>query len=130
MNLLAVNVNTPSTFSVLAASAILAHYGRADVPIGVKRPLTNKTFFDNWHYAKGEYASKIAHGWSGGQLPWGQAEKAWEPAKLYRKALAEAEDGSVTIASVGFLDNVSIIGIEGINRLMRPLAFSVTEHNR
>lgn len=109
VNLLAVNVNTPSAFSALAASAVLAYYGQSNVPIGVKRPLTNETFFDDWCYANGEYASKVAHRWSGGQLPWGHAEKAWPPDLLYRKALAEAEDGSVTIASIGFLDNVSCL---------------------
>lgn len=106
MNLLAVNVNYPSTYSALAASAILAHYGKADVPIGIARPLTNATFFDSWYYELGEYASKIAFQWSGGSLPWGKAEEAWDPVALYRKALSEAEDGSVTIASIGFLDNV------------------------
>ncbi|OAA80777.1 inosine/uridine-preferring nucleoside hydrolase [Akanthomyces lecanii RCEF 1005] len=107
VNLLAVNVNYPSTFSALAASAILAHYNRADVPIGIRRPLTNNTFFDAWYYELGEYASKIAHQWSGGSLPWGHAEKAWDPVALYRKALSEADDESVTIASIGFLDNLS-----------------------
>lgn len=31
----------------------------------------------------------------------------WDPVALYRKVLSEAEDGSVTIASIGFLDNLS-----------------------
>ncbi|KAJ9603649.1 hypothetical protein H2200_011835 [Cladophialophora chaetospira] len=106
-NLLAVAVNYPSSFSALAASAILAHYGHPSTPIGIRRPLTNATFFDNRSYELGEYTSKIAFQFSGGSLPWGHAEEAWDPVTLYRKALAEAEDGSVTIASIGFLDNVS-----------------------
>lgn len=108
VNLLAVNINYPSTYSALAASAILAHYGHSEIPIGVRRPLTNITFFDSWYYALGEYTSKIAFQWSGGSLPWGHAEEAWNPVELYRKVLGEAEDGSVTIASIGFLDNVSL----------------------
>ena len=107
VNLLAVNVNYPSTYSALAASAILAHYGHPDIPIGIRRPLTNSTFVDTWSYELGEYASKIAFHWSGGTLPWGRAEEAWDPVALYRKVLAEAEDGTVTIASLGVLDNVS-----------------------
>ncbi|KAI0527814.1 inosine/uridine-preferring nucleoside hydrolase [Xylaria bambusicola] len=107
VNLLAVNINYPSTFSALAASAILAHYGHPDIPIGIRRPLTNATFFDAWSYEVGEYASKIAFHWSGGSLPWGHAEEAWDPVALYRKVLAEAEDGTVTIASIGFFDNLS-----------------------
>ncbi|KAI1426228.1 inosine/uridine-preferring nucleoside hydrolase [Xylaria sp. FL1777] len=107
VNLLAVNVNYPSTFSALAASAVLAHYGYPEVPIGIRRPLTNVTFFDAWSYKVGEYASKVAFHWSGGSLPWDRAEDAWDPVALYRKVLAEAEDGSVTIASIGFLENLS-----------------------
>ncbi|KAI0534668.1 inosine/uridine-preferring nucleoside hydrolase [Xylaria digitata] len=106
-NLLAVNINYPSTFSAVAASAILAHYNRSEVPIGIRRPLTNATFFDSWFYELGEYASKIAFHWSGGSLLWGHAEEAWDPVALYRKVLAEAEDAAVTIASIGFLENLS-----------------------
>ncbi|OBT83002.1 hypothetical protein VE02_08255 [Pseudogymnoascus sp. 03VT05] len=107
VNLLAVNINHPSTYSALAASAILAHYGHHKIPIGIRRPLTNATFFDSWYFSLGEYTSKVAFHWSGGTLPWGHAEDAWDPVVLYRKALSEAEDGSVTIASIGFLDNLS-----------------------
>jgi hypothetical protein len=109
VNLLAVNVNYPSSYSALAASAILAHYGHPHVPIGIPRPLTNATFFDAWFFELGEYASKVAFHFSGGSLPWGHAEDAWDPVALYRKSLAGVEDGSVTIVSIGFLDNVCII---------------------
>jgi inosine-uridine nucleoside N-ribohydrolase len=108
VDLLGVNVNYPSSYSVLAASAILAHYGHADVPIGARRPLTNATFFDSWSYNLGEFASKVAYHYSGGSLPWGHAEDAWDPVRLYRKCLAEAQDNSVTIASIGFFENVSV----------------------
>lgn len=108
VNLLAVNINYPSSFSALTASAILAHYGHSEVPIGIRRPLTDATFFDSWYYDLGEYTSKIAFHYSAGTLPWGHAEEAWDPVVLYRKVLAESEDGSVTIASIGFLENVSL----------------------
>jgi len=107
-NLVAVNVNYPSSYSALAASAILAHYGKGHVPIGIPRPLTNDTFFDDWCFELGEYASKIAYHFSAGNLPWGRADDAWDPVALYRNTLAEADDGSVTIVSIGFLDNVCI----------------------
>jgi hypothetical protein len=76
------------------------------VPIGIRRPLTNATFFDGWYFALGEYASKVARHFSGGSLPWDRAEDAWDPVELYRRVLAEAEDDSVTVVSIGFLDNV------------------------
>jgi len=101
-----VNINYPSSYSALAASAILAHYGKTHVPIGIPRPLTNTTFFDSWYFTLGEYTSKVAYHFSGGSLPWGRAEDARDPVALYRKVLAEADDGSVTIVSIGFLDNV------------------------
>ncbi|OJD38102.1 inosine uridine-preferring nucleoside hydrolase [Diplodia corticola] len=106
-NLLAVNVNYPSSYSALAASAILAHYGHPDIPIGVVRPLTNASFFDQLYFEHGEYASKVAYHWSAGSLPWGDADRAWDPVSLYRKVLAEQEDESVTIVSVGFFENLS-----------------------
>jgi hypothetical protein len=109
VKLLAVNINYPSIYSAIAASAILAHYGYHDIPIGITRPLNEDTFFDRRGYQLGEYCSKIAFNWSGGTLPWGHAEDAWDPVALYRKVLAGAEDGSVTIASIGFLDNVSTL---------------------
>ncbi|KAK4235770.1 hypothetical protein C8A03DRAFT_36357 [Achaetomium macrosporum] len=88
---------------------LLAVNGRSNLPIGIPRPLTNATFFDSWFYELGEYASKVAFHFSGGTLPWGRAEDAWDPVALYRKSLAEAEDGSVTIVSIGFLDNLSAL---------------------
>ncbi|KAH6848162.1 Inosine/uridine-preferring nucleoside hydrolase domain-containing protein [Chaetomium sp. MPI-CAGE-AT-0009] len=109
VNLLAVNVNYPSSYSALAASAILGHYGKAHVPVGIPRPLTNTTFFDSWYFTLGEYASKVAYHFSGGNLRWGHAEDAWDPAELYRKVLSEAADSSVTIVSIGFLDNLSAL---------------------
>lgn len=107
VDLLAVNVNYPSSYSAVAASTILAHYGAGDVPIGIARPFTDTPFFDNRYYARGEYASKIAYNWPNGSIPWGLADSAWDPVLLYRKVLAEAEDASVTIASIGFLNNLS-----------------------
>ncbi|KAL2126232.1 hypothetical protein VTI74DRAFT_1379 [Chaetomium olivicolor] len=59
-NLLAVIVSYPSSYSALAASAILAHHEKADVPIEIPRPLSNATVFDGWSFEFGEYASKVA----------------------------------------------------------------------
>lgn len=107
VSLLAVNVNYASSYSALATSAVLAHYGHPSTPIGLRRPITNESYFDFRTYEFGEYASKVAYHWSGGFLSWFKPEDAWEPVDLYRKVLSEQEDGSVTIASIGFLENVS-----------------------
>lgn len=107
VNVLGVNINARSSYSSLAASAILAHYGHPSVPIGARRPLTDESFFDTFFYSLGEFTSKVAYHYPGGTLSWGRAEDSLDPVKLYRKLLAEAEDGSVTIASIGFLANLS-----------------------
>lgn len=107
VNLLAVNVNVNSTYTALATSAIVNHYGHPNVPIGLRRPYENSSFFDSRTYELGEYASKVAYHWSGGSVPWFEVGKTWNPVELYRKTLAEAEDNSVTIASVGFFENLS-----------------------
>ncbi|KAF2108293.1 inosine/uridine-preferring nucleoside hydrolase [Lophiotrema nucula] len=109
IDLLAVNVNVNSTYSALAASAILNHYGHSSVPIGLRRPYANVSFFDTWSYSLGEYASKVAYRWgqSGGSVPWFEVETAWDAVELYRTTLSAAEDGSITIASIGFLENLS-----------------------
>lgn len=106
VDLLAVNVDYPSSYSGLAVSALLAHYNHSHVPIGLRRPITHDHFFDNTTFQHGEYASKVAFNWKSPRtsLPWGEADRAWDPVELYRKVLGEEED--VTIASIGFLDNV------------------------
>ncbi|KAF2001463.1 nucleoside hydrolase [Amniculicola lignicola CBS 123094] len=106
-NLLAVNVNVNSTYSAIAASAIVNHYGYPNLPIGLRRPYTNSSFFDTWKYKVGEYASKVGYHYSGGSVPWFDPEKTWDPITLYRKSLAEADDHSVSIASIGFFENLS-----------------------
>lgn len=40
-------------------------------------------------------------------MPWGKLDEMWDPVNLYRKVLAEQEDVSVVIASLGFFENVS-----------------------
>ncbi|KAB8263255.1 inosine-uridine preferring nucleoside hydrolase-domain-containing protein, partial [Aspergillus pseudonomiae] len=106
--LMGVMINYPSIYSALAASSILGYYSYSDVPVGLKRPFSNDTFFDAWSYQLGEYASKVAYNWRhNASMPWGDASSAWYPVELYRKLLSKADDHSVTIASIGFLDNLS-----------------------
>ncbi|KAK4221433.1 inosine-uridine preferring nucleoside hydrolase-domain-containing protein [Podospora fimiseda] len=111
IDLLAVNVNYPSSYSALAASSVLAHFGHPNTPIGITRPLSNDTFFDSWFFTLGEYASKVAYHFPGGTLSWDRhAEDAWDPVALYRKTLAGCPDGNgVTIVSIGYMDNISAL---------------------
>ncbi|KAH7361548.1 inosine/uridine-preferring nucleoside hydrolase [Plectosphaerella cucumerina] len=110
VRLLGVNVNTNSSFSALAASSILAHYGHDATPVGAPSPLADTTFFDARDFSLGEFASKVAYHWSGGSLRWGRADDdALDPVGLYRAALSASEDGSVTIISLGFLSNLAAL---------------------
>lgn len=106
VNLLAVNINYPSSYSAFAVSAILSYYGHSHVPVGILRPINNDTFFDGYFYELGEFASKVAYHWSNKTLNWDSLDSYWDPVSLYRKVLAEQKDGSVTIASIGFFENV------------------------
>ncbi|KAJ7248512.1 inosine/uridine-preferring nucleoside hydrolase [Mycena rebaudengoi] len=104
VNLLAVNVDSGSDYSALATSAVLAYYDHSHVPIGVNRPFTPKTFFDNITYDLGEYASKVAYNFKSDKqfLKWpGGAASAPDPVELYRKELSKQPDKSVTIVSIG-----------------------------
>ncbi|PLB36802.1 inosine-uridine preferring nucleoside hydrolase-domain-containing protein [Aspergillus candidus] len=108
VSLLGVNLNYPSTYTALAASSLLGYYGHTAVPIGIKRPLTNDTFLDIYAYQHGEYASKVAYHWQTySSLPWMDVTGTWDSVELYRRVLSQEDDQSVTIASIGFLDNLS-----------------------
>ncbi|PLN85688.1 inosine-uridine preferring nucleoside hydrolase-domain-containing protein [Aspergillus taichungensis] len=109
-NLLGVNLNYPSIYTGLAASSLLGYYNRSSVPIGLKRPVSNDTYFDDYTFENGEYASKVAYHWRHhASLPWGDIESTWEPVRLYRKLLSDQAHQSVTIMSIGFLDNLSAL---------------------
>ncbi|KAF8915398.1 hypothetical protein CPB85DRAFT_1251552 [Mucidula mucida] len=103
-DLLAVQINYPSSYSVLAASSILTYYGHGDVPIGSSSPLNNDSFFDDFYYQFSDYASKVQYHWNHILV---DAEGAWDSVTLYRKILSEQDDNSVSIASIGFFDNLS-----------------------
>ncbi|KAL2865203.1 inosine-uridine preferring nucleoside hydrolase-domain-containing protein [Aspergillus lucknowensis] len=108
VKLLGVNINYPSAYGGLAASGLLGYYNHAHVPLGLKRPFTNATFFDDYEYKNGEYASKVAYHWRhNASLPWGDVSGTWDPVELYRKVLSEQQDHAVTVTSIGFLDNLS-----------------------
>ncbi|KAK0461789.1 uncharacterized protein EV420DRAFT_1266488, partial [Desarmillaria tabescens] len=102
--LLAVQVNYPSSYSILTASTILTYYSHADVPIGAIRPFNDSIFTDTHYYQYGDYASKVQHHWNASLT---DADDAWDPVDLYRKVLSEQDDRSVIIASIGFFDNLS-----------------------
>ncbi|PHH59989.1 hypothetical protein CDD81_2223 [Ophiocordyceps australis] len=108
VSLLGVNVNYPSSYSALAVSSLLGYYGQGRVPVGLVRPYTNITYLDRYTYEHGEFASKVAYHWQQyAAVPWENVDSLHEPVSLYRQLLSNEQDGSVTIVSLGFLDNLS-----------------------
>ncbi|CAO2650807.1 Nn.00g091040.m01.CDS01 [Neocucurbitaria sp. VM-36] len=97
-------INTPSQYGAPAANAICSYFGNGDVPVAAIRPLTNATFFDDWSYARSEYASKIAYNWPGTLT---NASLTPTPVELYRSILASADNHSLHIISIGFLTNLA-----------------------
>lgn len=86
----------------------------------LKHACCSDAYFDDMRFENGEYASKMAYHWSNASsLPWEESSTStWDPVELYRKVLANQKNQSVTIASIGFLDNVHRITIDS-----RDLAF-------
>ena len=91
---LAIVVNTSLPWGPRCADAVCTYYGRPDVPVGVARkglPVNSK------------YARKVAEA-----FPTDLKDPKAVPDALtvYRKTLAAQPDRSVTIVSVGFLNNI------------------------
>lgn len=105
-DLRAVLINTSSKYGSLAANAINTYFGNGNVPIGAMRPLTNDTFFDSRDFTLGEYASKVAYHYP---TTFNDSHQTAHPVSLYREILASADDQSVTLISIGFLDNLAAL---------------------
>ena len=85
---------TLEQYSVNAIDAVNNYYGHSDVPVGVRQ---GDSHYCDWCYNK--VISDI--------FPHQKTkESAWEAINLYRKLLAEAEDNSVTIVTIGPLKNL------------------------
>ncbi|EME39121.1 hypothetical protein DOTSEDRAFT_159290 [Dothistroma septosporum NZE10] len=107
-----VMVNTPSKYGALTASVVNTYFGNGDVPIAAMRPLTSETFLDQQTFLYVDYASKVAHNFPRALE---DAEQTSTPGEIYSSILESASDGSVTIISIGFLDNLAglISSVEG-----------------
>ena len=94
VNLLAVCFNEVHPFGAAAIDAINTWYGRGDIPVGVYKDTLYKP--DNSWYLEG--VAKFPHTLDN--------ERAASALDTYRQVLADQPDNSVTIVSVGFLNNL------------------------
>lgn len=93
-DLLAVMVWTTEASAVPAIDAVNRYYGHPDIPVGVRK---DDIFTAEWNYSK-SIADHFPY-----NLDFNQADEA---TALYRKILAEHEDQSVVIVTVGPLLNI------------------------
>ena len=105
INLMAVNINKEGTASAEYVDILNTWYGYPDIPIGVIRGGADCEN-DAVNYAKAVANMKD----STGEPAFARTLKNYDTLPdahiLYRKLLANAEDGSVVIASVGFSTNL------------------------
>ncbi|KIW16055.1 hypothetical protein PV08_06106 [Exophiala spinifera] len=102
-----------SEYAPPAIDAFNTFYGHGDIPIAIKKPLNDST--GDWEYSNYpdyviplvEHFSEAIHtGWN-----------TTDPVPLYRKLLSESADSSVTIAMIGFLDNIYDLLMSGPDAL-------------
>ncbi len=94
--IVSIGVNTPSRFGSQTVRIVNRWYGRESIPVGAMLPLDDSVF-------EMDYAHRVAtdHATSADRL------EPLAALDVHRRALAESPDGSVTVVSLGFLDNLA-----------------------
>lgn len=105
INLMAVNINKEGTASAEYVDILNTWYGYPDIPIGVIRGGADCEN-DAVNYAKAVANMKDSKGEPAFDRTLKNYDTLPDAHILYRKLLANAEDGSVVIASVGFSTNL------------------------
>ena len=106
--ILAVLHDAHAVYGIGAVSAINRYYGRDGIPLGAYRgpigkPGQRSKYPEFTNEGQGWYAEQIAKRFPSAIQDLTQAEDALP---VFRRALEEAADGSVTLVAVGFLTNV------------------------
>jgi hypothetical protein len=117
VDLLAVMVDTASKWGAPAVDAINTYYGHSNIPIGTLKPTDDSTYPIAPNYTKyltQHFRNSVKDG-----------NKAPDAVKLYRKILAKQPNHSVTIASVGFLINLSNLLDSGPDQYSRLDGFDL-----
>lgn len=96
--LLAVMVNTPSRWGAPAVDAVNTWFGHAEVPVGTLKPV------DDSKPSTPPYPQQLATTFPNRLQDGANAPDA---VTLYRQVLSNQPDGSVVIASVGYLSNLA-----------------------
>ncbi|MEM1409008.1 MAG: nucleoside hydrolase, partial [Bacteroidota bacterium] len=94
VDLLAVMCWNVEKYAVSAIDAVNTYYGNPDIPIGLRKPGFHET---PWNHSK-VLADSLPHDATRDNVP--------ESTKLYRKILAESDNQSLTVVTVGPLLNI------------------------
>lgn len=101
--MLGMGVSTPDPWSGRCLAALNTYFGCGDLPLGLLR---GRGFAGK----KSRYTRQIAEEFPGGGPLDGSAGPAAPDAwRLYRRLLAGADESSVVIVSVGYLDNLALL---------------------
>ena len=90
-----VSCNVDGLFAAPAAKAVLAAWGREDVPVAVTRDPIPRSG------NRSRYLLGLAARWRGPD------PGRTDPLDLWRRTLADAPDGSVSVISIGFFNNLA-----------------------
>jgi purine nucleosidase len=101
--ILAAGISSRNEHAGPCLDAINTYYGRPDLPIGYQRGHRIGYPKDDGGPTDSKYAEAVARGFPHRLM---KSSDAPDTAALYRKVLAAQPDGSVVIASVGFLSNI------------------------
>ncbi len=109
MDLIGVVCDSPSSPAAACVHVVNASRGRPDIPVGsIYSPaLAKRLDYENLRRAIPQRGNDFYNLAVAEMDPEAAAQPVWNSAKLYRKLLSEAEDGSVVICGIGFLTAIS-----------------------
>ncbi|KAF2852542.1 hypothetical protein T440DRAFT_516385 [Plenodomus tracheiphilus IPT5] len=123
-----------SRYVLPALDAINTYYGHGDIPLAIQKPIDNSTRNPTYPQPN-EYITGLA---SSFPQDIHNGSNASDPISLYRTLLSQSPDHSITIAAIGFLDNIynllhspgdSISPLSGSHLVRKKVAELVVQGN-
>ncbi|MBT2495516.1 nucleoside hydrolase [Microbacterium sp. ISL-59] len=95
VEILGIGINTSGHWSHSAARVLNDYYGRAEIPVGIRHPITDEI-------GPEDYARAISRMHPHAATP----DVMPDAVAVLREALAGADDGTVTVVSIGYFGNL------------------------
>ncbi len=109
INLLGICLNKTGIYTAKFIDLMATWYGYPDIPVGIINTDQNTGAKDEWCYTGAVCSLTREDGTPLFETSGRDYESLPTSVSLYRKLLSEADDHSVTVASVGFLTNLSLL---------------------